>query len=91
MVGDRNLLLRAARTQRCAGEGELAFGLTKHGGRIAGGEFWGRLGVCLLFCRAGPQLAGLGVAGGGGGYALVRDRLIRDLKNEKPKPAPGKA
>lgn len=37
MIGDRNLLLLAARTQRCAGEGKLAFGLTKHGGTIAGG------------------------------------------------------
>jgi hypothetical protein len=39
-------------------EGELAFGLTKHGGRIAGGELWSRLGVCLLFCRAVTQLGG---------------------------------
>jgi hypothetical protein len=67
MVGDRNLLLRAAPTQRCAREGELVFGLTKHGGRIAGGELWGRLGVCLLFCRAVSQLARLRVAGGDGG------------------------
>ena len=64
MVGDRTLPLRAARTQRfrrrpprCFGgqgavEGKLAFGPTKHGGTIAGGELWGRLGVCLLFCRA---------------------------------------
>jgi len=29
---DRNLLLRAARTERCAGEGKLVFGLTKLGG-----------------------------------------------------------
>jgi hypothetical protein len=27
---DRNLLLRTAPTQRCAGEGELVFGLTRH-------------------------------------------------------------
>lgn len=27
---DKNLLLRGARTQRCAVEGELLFGLTKH-------------------------------------------------------------
>ena len=73
MVGDWKLLLRAPRTQRCAGEGELAFGLSKHGGRIAGGELWGRLGVCLLFCRAVLQLTGLGVAGGDGGWAITMD------------------
>jgi hypothetical protein len=41
MIGDRNLLLLTARTQRCAGEGELAFGLTRHGGKIAGAGLWG--------------------------------------------------
>jgi len=51
MVGDRNVLLRAARTKRCAGEGELGFVLTRHGGRIGGGEPWGRLGVRLLSAR----------------------------------------
>jgi hypothetical protein len=34
-------------------------GLTKHGGRIAGGELWGRLGVSLLFWQAVSQLEGL--------------------------------
>ena len=34
MVGDRNLLLRAARTQRCAREGELLLGLTEHEGML---------------------------------------------------------
>jgi hypothetical protein len=29
------LILRAARTQRCAGEGELVFGLTEHGGILS--------------------------------------------------------
>jgi hypothetical protein len=48
---DKKLLLRAARTQRYAGEGELVFGLTKHGGilrehglacqRPGFGSFWG--------------------------------------------------
>jgi len=66
MVGNRKLLLRAARTQRCAGERELAVGLTKHGGRIAGGELLGRLGVCLLFWGV-SQLAGLRVARCDGG------------------------
>ena len=37
MVGDRNLLLRAARTQRREREGELISGLTKHGRRIVQG------------------------------------------------------
>lgn len=56
MVGDMNLLLSSARAERGAGEGELAFGLTKHGGKIAGGELWGRLGVCLLFSRVEKAL-----------------------------------
>ena len=59
MVVDRNLLLRAARIQRCVGEGELVSGFTEHGGRIAGGELWGRLGVSLLFWQAVSQLEGL--------------------------------
>ena len=40
MVDDRNLPLRTARAQRCAGEEELALGLTKHGGRIEQAQFW---------------------------------------------------
>jgi hypothetical protein len=65
MVGNKNLLLRAARIQRCVGEGELVSGFTEHGGRIAGRELWARLGVCLLFCRTVSQLTR--VAGGDGG------------------------
>ena len=36
-ITDRKLLLRAARTQRCAGEGELVFGLTKHAATLSTG------------------------------------------------------
>ena len=35
---DKNLLLHAARTQRCAGEGELVFGLTEHARSLSGGD-----------------------------------------------------
>lgn len=48
---DGNTRFARVRARPRAGEEELAFGLTDHGGKIAGGELWGRLGVCLPFCK----------------------------------------
>src|SRR5262245_15967883 len=49
---DGDLLLRAARTRRCAGEGELVFGFTKHVVSLSGGMAGGQR--VILPCRR-PQ------------------------------------
>jgi hypothetical protein len=81
---DRNLLLRAARTQRCAGEGELVFGLTKHVASLS---------------RAGPGINTLfaaifahswGVAGGFWARSVWRgrDRAGTTRRTGAPRPEP---
>jgi hypothetical protein len=52
MVEGKDELAEDAVTSLIAVARRNLVGLTKHGGRIAGGELWGRLGVSLLFCRA---------------------------------------
>ncbi len=62
---DKNLLLRAARTQRCAGEGELVFGLTKHVASLARAGC-GFNTFCSLCSREFSPTLGVWPAGFGG-------------------------
>jgi hypothetical protein len=55
---DKDLLLGAGRTQRCAGEGELVFGLTKHVVSLSGAMAGGKGLFCPYFARSARLLQG---------------------------------
>jgi hypothetical protein len=57
------LLLRAARTPGCAGEGELVLGLTEHGGILPGGGSACQRAVFGRFWLGLPAKAGNGAGG----------------------------
>ncbi len=56
-ITDRHLVFRAARTtQRCAGEGELLFGLTKHVGVVPKGGLACQQAIFAYFGPGGGRL-----------------------------------